>query len=263
MMTAEKQVAFDGEKYGYDESYIQHRDLPIWHERLEHIFKLGHRSGSLLDIGCNYGFFLKVCEPYFKTYGIDISQFAVTQARNNVERSSITLGDLEKGLPYKDETFNVVTAFDIIEHIKDYGKLLKEIIRTLKPGGVFLLTTPNRQCIDSLLFGKDYWFKRDKTHVVVFTKKSLAQNLSQAGFTEIRVRTISLLHFLGGFIQANVVPIPTPDGGAPRPNRRQLALAPFRPLLRKMYQLINDLPTPWGANLYAYGKKEERMSANV
>ena len=81
MGTTEREIIFDGKKYGYDQTYINLKDLPIWYKRLNDIFKQGYKSGKLLDIGCNYGFFLRVCEPYFETYGVDISQYAIFRRR--------------------------------------------------------------------------------------------------------------------------------------------------------------------------------------
>lgn len=73
MTLTNRGIIFDGEKYGYDQNYINLRDSPIWQKRLNDILRQGYNSGKLLDIGCNYGFFLRVCKPYFDTYGVDIS----------------------------------------------------------------------------------------------------------------------------------------------------------------------------------------------
>lgn len=91
-----KDIQFDGEKYGYNQSYINLRNWKMWNRRLNDILRLGYSSGKLLDIGCNYGFFLKKCEPYFKTYGIDISHYAVFQAKKYTPKSQIIFHDIQK-----------------------------------------------------------------------------------------------------------------------------------------------------------------------
>ncbi len=249
---------FDGDKYGYDQSYIQLKESGIWRKRLADVVSLGHSTGRLLDIGCNYGFFLRVCEPSFETYGVDASSYAIFEARKNVPESKLILCDVGLGLPFADESFDVVTAFDLLEHIPKYEVMLKDIHRILKPGGLFLLTTPNRWSMDSLLFGKDYWLRRDASHVVIFSNATLRAILTAAGFSRIRIRTVSFLHFLSGRCA----------GGHQTKMSYQLETSPqgwssmrlgwLTPLVRGPYQLLNDLPTPWGANLYASASKPDK-----
>jgi len=260
MTSPVEETIFDGDKYGYDRSYINYKDSPYWYKLLKDILKLGHKSGRLLVIGCNYGFFLRVCEPYFDTYGIDVSRYAIFRARDYAPRSKILLYDVQRGLPFKDENFDVVTMFDTLEHIKNYGNVLREIHRILRHEGIFLLTTPNRYSMNSILFGKDYWFKRDSSHVVLFSRDSLRETLSEAGFGETRIRTISLLHFLWDFCRTTKTPSSqvSPQVDSSQDNRSwwRRTPAPVKFCLRKAYHFVNDLPTPWGANLYASGKKQ-------
>jgi len=259
MTSPVEEVVFDGEQYGYDRSYINLKDSPYWHKLLNDIFKLGHKSGRLLEIGCNYGFFLRACEPYFNTCGIDISRYATSQAKDYAPKSKILLHDAQKGLPFKDEYFNVVAMFDALEHLKKYEYVLREIHRVLRDEGILLLVTPNRYSMNSILFGKDYWFKRDSSHVVLFSRDSLWKTLSEAGFGDISIRTISLLHFLGDF--CSKASTPSSQGNQQEDSSRDSRAwwrrtpTPVQYCLRKAYHFLNDLPTPWGANLYASGKK--------
>lgn len=256
MTSVEQGAGFDGHKYGYDESYIIHGKSPLWRKRLHDILKQGHRSGRLLDIGCNYGFFLRECETHFETFGIDVSQHAVAQANVFASKSQLALYDVQQGLPYDDGAFEVVTMFDTLEHLKNYNEVLKEIHRVLKDGGLLVLTTPNRWSINSILFGRDYWTKRDKTHVVVFSRNSLKNVLALAGFRQLRIRTISFLHFLGDFgrVEDSTGPNLATDSSMSRAAKN---LPPaLRYVLGKIYNLVNDLPTPWGANFYAFCVKQ-------
>lgn len=263
MTSVKKEIIFDGEKYGYDLSYVNLKDLPFWYKRLRDLRKLGYESGRLLDIGCNFGFFLRVCEPYFETYGIDISRYAVDQARYYALRSKILLHDVERGLPFKEGTFDVVVMFDVLEHFKKYEDVLKEVHRVLRPSGCILLTTPNRWSLDSFFFGKDYWFKRDNTHVVLFSKDSLRRNLLKAGFRVKKIRTITFLHFFPlDFLKTISLPERTPQSSLPgkkcEKKWKDKIPTSAKVCLKKVYQLINDLPTPWGANLYAICKKQSK-----
>jgi SAM-dependent methyltransferase len=253
-------IPFDGNNYGFDRSYADLKDSTAWQDRLDDILKEGCGFGRLLDIGCNYGFFLRTCETYFDAHGLDISRYAICRAKLHAPTANVMLGDVRMGLPYKDGTFDVVTMFDTLEHLANHGCVLRDVCRILKPGGLLTLTTPNRWSINSILFGRDYWFKRDATHVVLFSRGSLKRALSEAGFGHVRLRTISLLHFLSDFGRRYTAPGASPDGDTTQtPPRRGWVSripAPLRPPLRRLYRWIHDFPTPWGANLYAVCRKQ-------
>lgn len=88
------------------------------------------RTGKVLDIGCNWGEFHSAVERRFgpeNVYGIDVQ---VTNYKRGVVRGNATT------LPFKDETFDVVIAGELIEHIPQPLLLLREIERVLRRGGV-------------------------------------------------------------------------------------------------------------------------------
>lgn len=95
--------------------------------------------GVLLDIGCAYGNFLKYAKKEgFTVYGCDISKYAVQRtspfAKTNV--CSIT------SLKYPHETFDIVTVFDVIEHIDDLKKAFSELKRVTKKEGIIMFMMP-------------------------------------------------------------------------------------------------------------------------
>lgn len=93
-------------------------------------------SGRLLDVGCALGFFVKVAEDEgFDAYGIDFSEYAVGEARKMVG-DKVVCGDVEKGLPFKTNFFDVVTAWDLLEHLKSPDLFLKRCSRVLKDDGL-------------------------------------------------------------------------------------------------------------------------------
>ncbi len=110
-----------------------------------------------LDLGCAYGFLVADArENGFRAFGMDASGFALAQAAEHAPDAS---GRLVQGhaevLPFADEAFDVVTAFDLLEHVPDPECLLAEVARILRPGGVFLAATP-----DALVFDRE-----EPTHI--------------------------------------------------------------------------------------------------
>jgi ubiquinone/menaquinone biosynthesis C-methylase UbiE len=101
---------------------------------------------KILDVGCGlaYGTAM-MAESASAITGIDYDQETVN---DNVKRyHSITNLEFKQGaippLPFPDESFDVVTAFQFIEHIHPRKEFIKESLRVLKPGGYLLVTTPN------------------------------------------------------------------------------------------------------------------------
>jgi ubiquinone/menaquinone biosynthesis C-methylase UbiE len=116
-------------------------------ERIKTILSLvGYSSKKLkaLDIACYDGTISKVLKDKIvncEMYGIDYS--------NNTEKLVIEKGlkfkkvDLNKGIDFDDNTFDIIFAGEIIEHIYDTDLFVQEIKRILKPNGKFIVTTPN------------------------------------------------------------------------------------------------------------------------
>lgn len=118
------------------------------------------RKPKLLDIGCGFGRFLKIAEPFFETHGIDPSEFAIGQARRYARRSILTISSLES---YRIEThFDVVTAFDVLEHMGNVSASLKRIYQLLCPGGTLVCVVP---VYDGLFGTIGGWLDTDMTHL--------------------------------------------------------------------------------------------------
>jgi 2-polyprenyl-3-methyl-5-hydroxy-6-metoxy-1,4-benzoquinol methylase len=142
-----------GEKFDYGESYWEEyyrRAQPLFRNRESHMLsnkfwvrylkKL--KKGKLLDVGCGRGFFLKEAEKHYLTYGVDIDQYNIKMSTSNTP-SSILFADVNDLSLFNDEFFDIVTCFDVLEHVAKPFFALKEIHRVLKVGGISVITTPN------------------------------------------------------------------------------------------------------------------------
>ena len=94
----------------------------------------------LLDLGCGTGLFLERRGADAVAFGLDFSREALSFCRSR-KIESVLLGDAAH-LPIKDAAFDVVTAFDLIEHVPNDRALIREIWRILRPGGYLLATVP-------------------------------------------------------------------------------------------------------------------------
>jgi SAM-dependent methyltransferase len=101
-------------------------------------------KGDLLEVGCGEGRGISWLVPYVKSYSaIDKIESAVEELRRKYPAARLTAANLPP-LPYDDDSFDSVVSFQVIEHIPNDRFFLGEIRRVLRPGGVGLITTPNR-----------------------------------------------------------------------------------------------------------------------
>jgi methionine biosynthesis protein MetW len=146
---------------------------------------------KVLDVGRGDGFISNLIkkEKKCKVFGLNLS---FKSAKISSKKLLIVISDLEKELPFKDETFDVVYAGEIIEHIYDTIKFLKEINRVLKKDGILIITTPNLAGLGSrlrLLFGKKPWMIENwldehmAGHIRYFTFNDIDELLRKTGFT--------------------------------------------------------------------------------
>lgn len=132
---------------------------------LDSMFKI---KGKLLDVGCAFGYFLKLCDNRgVKTYGMDISSYAIKNARKYT-KAKLEVHGAEMPWPFPDNFFDFVTMFDVVEHLNVPETAIAEASRVLKKGGVLHITTPNKLRMRALvgLFSKKYR-DTDKTHINV------------------------------------------------------------------------------------------------
>ncbi len=143
-----------------------------------------HKSGTtLLDIGCGEGFFLfNAAKHGYITKGIEISQDAAEYAERefNLDVEAKPFEELQ----FPDNYFDVVTLWQVLEHVPYPLIVLKEVHRILKPEGLLVTSTPDIESILAKTFRRKWWNLR-RLHINQFTSKTLADMLKKAGFNNI------------------------------------------------------------------------------
>ncbi|MFT4672062.1 MAG: 2-polyprenyl-3-methyl-5-hydroxy-6-metoxy-1,4-benzoquinol methylase [Arenicella sp.] len=101
----------------------------------------------VLDFGCNCGYGTKLLSQTCNhVTGVDVSPSAIEAAKAQCPNNNVAFQLIDGiTLPFESATFDVVTSFQVVEHVADYDTYLSEIRRVLKPEGVLLLTTPNAE----------------------------------------------------------------------------------------------------------------------
>lgn len=142
--------------------------------------------GTLLDVGCAYGFFLDLARHEgWSVSGVDLSAHAVARARRLLASADLRIGQLhEAGFPAA--AFDSITCWDVIEHTRDPVAFLRETARLLKPGGRLFLTVPNVGTRHARILGR-YWegFAKIREHLFYFTPATADRALELAGFARL------------------------------------------------------------------------------
>jgi len=150
------------EKTAEDVGLILKERRPLWRRWVKIIHKY-KASGKLLDIGCGPGFFLAYAERYYDAHGIDISEYVIREAKQRTHTAKLSVGDVTD-LDYKNDYFDIVTCFDLLEHLPNPALALQEFYRILKENGILIIRVPNT-CSIGARWKKEEWFgHRDKTH---------------------------------------------------------------------------------------------------
>lgn len=172
---------FEGSIISYDDMR-DYRIKRFGSERLELIKKYVD-SGSILDIGCGVGWFLEAAKKDgFKVYGQELSRDLADFTRDLLGIKVFEIDISEINLK-----FDVITMFDLIEHVPDPLKLVMDCKKLLNPDGIILAFTPNYDSFGIKEMGKDSSLVCPPAHLTYFTKKSV-QEL-------VRKVDMNLLHY--------------------------------------------------------------------
>jgi len=101
-------------------------------------------NARVIDIGCGTGYGSAVLGEKCTVVAIDNSKEAIKYANKHYSEKAKFLKAKASKLPFKDSEFDAACSFEVIEHLRDVHKFLKEVLRVLKPGGKFILSTPNK-----------------------------------------------------------------------------------------------------------------------
>ena len=154
---------------------------PVW-GRWVKIIRAHKPNGKLLDAGCGAGWFLSYAEKHYETYGVDASEYAIEEAMVKAHNTKFTVGDAQR-LYYVYKSFDVVTCFDLLEHLSNPYLAIAAFHRVLKDDGVLVVRVPNVESVGFKLKRADWFGARDETHVSLFCNKTWIKMIRHKGFT--------------------------------------------------------------------------------
>lgn len=177
-----------GERYfEYESTYstaVLKGKKPLYHRFWVGYLKGHKRGGKLLDVGCGKGFLLEYAEKFYETYGMDVSEYAVDEARRRLRRTKLCTGDATR-LGFDSGYFDIVTCFDLWEHLEDPDLAIRECNRVLAQNGLLIASVPNTEALGRS-WKKEMWHgSRDPTHVSLLSGQEWAELARANGFEVI------------------------------------------------------------------------------
>jgi SAM-dependent methyltransferase len=118
------------------------------------------RPPRILDIGCAFGSFLSSLDPRWERFGVDVSRFATERAALAVPEAKFARAEIHE-IPFAGP-FDVITAFDVIEHIPSLESVASFVRSKLAPGGRFVFVVPVYDGVTGPIIRL---LDRDETHV--------------------------------------------------------------------------------------------------
>lgn len=210
---------------------------------------LRNEDNLIADIGCGPGGNISSLKKFGSVTGVDISKETLEFAKDK-GFDKLICADI-KDLPMKDESFDVVSSLDVLEHIDDDVRAVSEMYRILKPGGILLITVPAFQ---SLFTNHD----RAMGHFRRYREKELTTLIEKAGFTSLRS---SYFVMPGVLFHASRKLFEAKDDKSPLNADPKLPVFISNILLwwlRFEKKVLNHIDLPFGTSIFLVGQKPFR-----
>lgn len=144
-------------------------------------------DGRLLELGCGLGHLLGLLQDDFQCVGIDLIDYSIEQTRINAPKAEVHQMDVTDINQFEPESFSVIVALHLVEHLPDPEATIQQVNRLLKPGGLWLFATPH----------PEYSFRRfkdretdaigkDKTHINCHVPSQWKAWCEANGFTMLK-----------------------------------------------------------------------------
>jgi 2-polyprenyl-3-methyl-5-hydroxy-6-metoxy-1,4-benzoquinol methylase len=170
--------------YAYDgEGFISPITIQVYHDLLDE-FEKYRQSGKLLDVGCGRGYFLTEAKKRgWKVYGTEYSDTAVKIcSANGIEMKQGKLNPSD----FSEKDFDVITSFEVIEHINNPNEELQNIVSLLRKGGLFYCTTPNFNSLMRYYLKTNYNVIGYPEHLSYYTKSTLTKVTKRNGLQSVK-----------------------------------------------------------------------------
>lgn len=180
------ELHYDG--YGRKD-YLSPITIKRYHEILDQ-FEPFRKTNKLIDIGCGIGYFLEEAKKRgWEVYGVEITDGAVkicSEKGINIQKGFL------KNLNFKPEMFDIITSFEVIEHINNPKTEFKNFHSILREGGLVYVTTPNFNSLLRYRLKAAYNIISFPEHLCYYTPRTLKKIFHISGFKTLKIETTGI-----------------------------------------------------------------------
>ena len=230
-----------------------------WHVGRRYIIRrfLEHYLGpegslDILDVGCGTGRNLDLLAQFGRARGVEPEGPGLARCRERGLGEDVVKAGTATELPFDDDSFDLVTSFDVLEHLEDDGAGLDEIRRVLRPAGHVMLTVPAYRFL---------WSVHDEAlgHRRRYVASEVHGKLNTAGFVVVRrsyAISFALPAIMGFRIAQGLVPA-VAERGASYVEVPAAANRLLTGLLKLEGRLMGAIDLPLGASIIALARKHD------
>jgi SAM-dependent methyltransferase len=243
------QAAYDRYLEGTDEQHWWHaarRQILV--DLIDRTIPLP-RPARVLDVGCGTGLEMALFERYGDVWGVDAEPRMIEACRRRgLRHAEVARADR---LGYPDDTFDLITCLDSIEHMENDAAVMRELSRVGRPGSHVCLTVP----AGPALFGP---FDRLAGHYRRYSRRSLAALLAGAGYSIVRLSHYNSVFYL----PIAAVRLATRHGSVRMDQARTLnpPARPINALMRRVFASerlwLRFVDAPFGLSLFAIARND-------
>ena len=180
------------------------REIPDYELRRAFLMRYANTGERALDLGCGGGeFTAALAGAGVDPVGIEVAEAAVARARAQYPELDFRLAPIDGPLPLDDNSFALVWASEVIEHVADTARWLSEVRRVLTPRGRLVLTTPSHGRLPMAIHGVERFSDPLGDHLHLYTRRSLSELLVEFGFAPVEVRAAGGLPLLRRLLLAS------------------------------------------------------------
>ena len=169
---------------------------------------VGLKEKKIADFGCAKGVFLHDLLETNACQGYDISEDAIYTCRKKFQESKMLFNvlDLNKTSPAKEGKYDLITLFDVIEHLNNFTHLKNIIQDNLEIDGYIVITTPNANSFMRILGSAEIFSgEADPTHTMLFTPYTLDFFLRRCGLKKVTLFTPFIFYFKNNAITKRIL----------------------------------------------------------
>jgi len=176
---------YKGQESGYSNYFLQESALrATFRKLLQNLKKRNIYGGSLLEVGCGYGYLLEEANGFFEyRAGTDFSEDAVLHSGKKVDL--VVKGGVEALPPGRK--FDCIISMHVIEHVYNPKEFLEHLLNCLNTGGHLVIGTPDMGSFWRFIMGRRWSSFKIPEHVLFFDKNSLSGLMHNIGLQNINI----------------------------------------------------------------------------